>query len=153
MCHHIVSNPSLKSLAYNLVQDDRNDLLQELALIVCEKSEPELEKMDGYFNFWCVRTLINMCGKRGNFTKLYNPQPYNFEDLRFDSDQDYDATVDEQLEQIDDMLKGVYWYKRELFKTYFELGTYRAVEEKIGIDHSSVFLTVKEVKEHIKNKL
>jgi hypothetical protein len=94
-----------------------------------------------------------MCGKRGNFTKLYNPQPYNFEDLRFDSEQDYDTTVDEQLEQIDDMLKGVYWYKRELFKTYFELGTYRAVEEKIGIDHSSVFLTVKEVKEHIKDKL
>ena len=168
MCRHIDTDKSLRSLAANLGSrvngnvtsiQNRQDLLQELALIVCEKNDQELAKIDGYFNFWCVRTMINMCGKRGNFTKLYGQRYYNTEDLRFDSELEYDATVDNVLDRIEDLLNEIKgaskngWYKRDLFKAYFELGTYRAVEKEIGIDHSSVYLTVKEVKQTIKSKL
>lgn len=153
MCLHIISDPSLKSLAYNLASKDRQDLLQELALIVCEKSDDELEKIHGYFNFWCVRTMINMCGKRGNFTKKYSDKYPDINELRFTAELEYDPSKDDMLEKVNEILEGVYWYKRDLFKLYFELGTYRAVEDDVDIDHVSVYNTVKDVEKHIKENL
>lgn len=162
MCRHIVTDPSLKSLAYNLgsrVNDNigsarnRDDLLQELALIVCEMTDKEREKIYGYFNFWCVRTMINMCGKRGNFTKKYARKPINIEEAKFDIESVYDTSIDDVLDRLDEILEGVYWYKRELFKTYLECGTFRAVENEVGINYVSVYHTVKDVKKHIKNNL
>ena len=40
-----------------------------------------------------------------------------------------------------------------LFKTYLECGTFRAVENEVGINYVSVYHTVKDVKKHIKNNL
>jgi hypothetical protein len=153
MYSHIINDPSLKSLAYNLAQNDSKDLLQELALIICEKTDEELAKIDSYFNFWCVRTLVNMCGKRGNFTKLYKAKTPDINELRYEYELSYDSTKDELLEKIDEILGGIYWYKRDLFKLYFELGNYRAVEEEVDIDHVSVYNTVRDVKNHIKDNL
>jgi hypothetical protein len=140
-------------LAYNLVEKKREDLLQELALIVCELTDEQREKIHGYFNFWCVRTMINMCGKRGAFTKKYTEKRWDVEELRFEAELVYDGDKDDMLEKVDEILKGVYWYKRDLFKLYFELGTYRAVESDVEIDHVSVYNTVNEVKKHIKENL
>ena len=150
MCLHIIKDPSLKSLAYNLAQKKRDDLLQELALIVCELTDEQREKIDGYFNFWCVRTIINMCGKRGAFTKKYADKYPEVEELKFQATLDYDPCKDDMLHKVDEILKNVYWYKRDLFKLYYELGTYRAVESDVKIDHVSVYNTVKDVEKHIK---
>lgn len=160
MCKHVITDQSLKSLAYNLVVKVNNgrelsivplreDLLQELALIICEKTEDELAKIHGYFNFWCVRTLINMCGKRGNFTKKYAIKDLNYEDAKFDIESEYDGKVDETLDKLDKILTGVHWYKRDLFKLYLECGTFRAVEDEVGINYVSVYHTIKDVKKHI----
>ena len=153
MCRHIVTDPSLKSLAYNLVEKNKEDLLQELALIVCEKTDKELENIHSYFNFWCVRTMINMCGKRGNFTKLYSTKAPDANELRFEYELEYDPSKDDMLDKVNDILEGVHWYKRDLFKLYYELGNYRAVEADVKIDHVSVYNTVRDVKNHIKENL
>jgi hypothetical protein len=105
LCNQVLNDPSLNSLAYRLVGEDRADLIQELALIICEKDDSELEKLSQYFNFWCVRVMINMTGARGNFTKLYSKKYINVEDLNFDSEQDYDESIDELLDKVEDILK------------------------------------------------
>jgi len=157
MCKHIITDPSLGSLAYRLAATNKNDLLQELALIVCEKEEKELKKIEGYFNFWCVRTMINMAGKRGSFTKLYSHEQPNAEDINFE--HEYDHSVEEQIEKVNEVfefIKNEYpngWYKRDLFKLYVECGSLRKVEKEVGINYSSVYNTVKEVKDIIKDKL
>ncbi len=168
MCKHIITDPSLRSLAYNLSEkvngnqgstELRDDLLQELALIVCEKTDEELDKMSSYFNFWCVRTMIYMCGKRGEFTKKYGKKYYIYEDVNFDIRLEYDVTVDELIDKVEGILNDIGndknrgWYRKELFKTYLECGTFRAVERDVGINYVSVYNTVKEVKNHIKDKL
>ena len=153
LCNQVLNDPSLNSLAYRLVGEDRADLIQELALIICEKEDSELEKLSQYFNFWCVRVMINMTGARGNFTKLYSKKYINVEDLNFDSEQEYDDSIDELLDRVEDILKGVYWYKRDLFKLYVQCGSLRKVEGEVGINYSSVYNTVREVKQTIKDKL
>ena len=153
LCLHILNDPSLNSLAYRLAGDDKNDLIQELALIICEKDDKELEKLSEYFNFWCVRVMINMTGARGNFTKLYRTPYIDVNDLHFDSQMEYDGKIDELLDRIDEILEDTYWYKRELFKLYIECGSLRKVESAVGINYSSVYNTVREVKQNIKDKL
>lgn len=159
LCRQILKDPSLNSLAYRLAGDDKKDLLQELALIICEKEEQELEKISNYFNFWCVRVLINMTGNNGNFSKKYRAVRYNYEDVNFNIKQDYDHSIDDLIEKVEGILAEIAtedsrgWYKKLLFQVYLECGSLRKVEQEVGIDHSSVYLTVKEVKEKIINRL
>jgi hypothetical protein len=153
LCNQVLNDHSLNSLAYRLVGEDRDDLIQELALIICEKEDKELEKLSQYFNFWCVRVMINMTGARGNFTKLYSKKYINVEDLNFDSLVEYDGNIDEILDRVDEILKSTYWYKRELFKLYVECGSLRKVQGAVGINYSSVYNTVREVKQTIIDKL
>lgn len=153
LCNQMINDPSLNALAYRLAGGDKNDLLQELALIICEKTDEELEKIEDYFNFWCVRVMINMTGKRGNFTKQYRPERINYEEISFYHDLEYDGEIDDVLDKVDEILKGVYWYKRELFKLYIECGSFRKVESEVGINYLSVFHTVKDVKNQLKDKL
>lgn len=153
LCRKLVNDKSLNSLAYRLAGEDKKDLIQELALIICEKEDKELKKIAEYFSFWCVRVMINMTGARGNFTKKYSNAYINYEDAIFDYKQEYDADLDVVIDAIEDILDGMKWYKRDLFKLYLECGSFRKVEKEVGIDHSSVYLTVKEVKQTIKDKL
>jgi hypothetical protein len=152
-CNHILNDHSLNSLAYRLAGEDKEDLKQELALIVCEKTEQELEKMEGYFNFWCVRVMINITGSCGSFTKIFTQPKLNTEDAIFDQQLEYDHYTDERLNEVDNALQDFHWYKRELFKLYIECGSFRKVEEAVGIDHSSVYKTVTEVKKTIKERI
>ena len=66
---------------------------------------------------------------------------------------EYDGKIDELLDRIDEILEDTYWYKRELFKLYIECGSLRKVESAVGINYSSVYNTVREVKQNIKDKL
>tara|TARA_R110001606_G_scaffold204006_1_gene352047 strand:- start:2636 stop:3058 length:423 start_codon:yes stop_codon:yes gene_type:complete len=140
-------------LAYRLAGANKKDLLQEVALIICEEEDSKLERISEYFNFWCVRVMINITGKRGSFTKLYNPPRLNKEDVNFDRNLEYNGDIDEMLDRVDKALEGVYWYKRELFKLYVECGSFRKVEKEVGINYLSVFHTVKDVKNRLKDKL
>ena len=153
LCIHLLKDPSLNSLAFRLAGEDKNDLIQELALIICEKTDSELARISDYFNFWCVRVMINMTGTRGNFTKQYRHHYIDVNDLNFDSLIEYDGNIDEILDRVDEILKSTYWYKRELFKLYVECGSLRKVQGEVGINYSSVYNTVREVKQTIIDKL
>ena len=153
LCLHLIKDPSLNSLAFRLAGEDKNDLIQELALIICEKTDNELVRISDYFNFWCVRVMINMTGTRGNFTKQYRTPFIDVNDLNFDSLVEYDGNIDEILDRVDEILKSTYWYKRELFKLYVECGSLRKVQGEVGINYSSVYNTVREVKQTIIDKL
>jgi hypothetical protein len=146
----LFNDPSLKGLSLKLAGELSNDLLQEIGLVVCKKTDSEIEKLSGYFNFWCVRTMMNMCSN-GKFKKNYQEGYLDYNELKFSVD--YDHEQDEQIERIESLLDGLHWYKRDLFKLYLECGSLRKVEAEVGIDHCSVSATVREVKKEIKEKL
>lgn len=153
MCNHVINDVSLNTLARRLAAADRLDLIQELALIICEKDDNELSKIEGYFNFWCVRVMINMTGNTGGFAKKYRPKQIQPDDARFDFELEYDHSLDETLSKVDSILSGLYWYKRELFKLYVQCGSFRKVQKEVGINYLSTYHTVKEVITEIKEKI
>lgn len=146
----LFNDESLKGLSLRLAGELSNDLLQEVGVVICEKTEDECRKLEGYFNFWCVKVMMNMTSK-GKFKKPYQEPYLDFNELKFS--YDYNPDVDKQIERIEDLLEGMYWYKRDLFKLYLECGSLRKVEAEVGIDHCSVRNTVNEVKKEIKENL
>lgn len=145
----LYNDNSLRILAERLSGGLADDLIQEVGLAICEKSEQECVKLESYFNFWCVRVMMNMCSN-GKLKKRYEQ---GFIDWAEFVTFDYDEGLDTKLDQIEGILKDVYWYKREVFKLYLRCGSLRKVEKETGIDHCSVAATVKEVKKEIIEKL
>jgi len=144
---YVITDTSIRGYAMRLAGPNWEDCLQELALIICEKSEKELLDIQGYRNFWCVRTIRNMNGKRGVMAKYRNRSITKAEKDEIDSatweySKRCDAGVLERLEKM-------HWYQRELFKCYVEEGTIRKVSELTGIPSTSVFDTIKKVKDEL----
>lgn len=63
-----------------------------------------------------------------------------------------DKRTDKELvEAVLQALKEMYWYKAEVFTWYVKLGTYQKVADITGIPLSSIYKTVAQAKQEIKN--
>jgi len=152
LCKRLLTEPSLRSLALKLAKDKHEDLIQEVALVICEMDKPE--KIEGYFNFWCVRTMINMTSSTGKFWKKHSDRYYDIDELSSVIRSEYDKEPDEfwnDLDRIFDPKKE--WYHREVIRLYYEAGSYRNVEALTGINHVSIYNTVKEAKQMIQERI
>ena len=59
-----------------------------------------------------------------------------------------------RLDKIEDLLSNLYWYDRELFLTYYRDGyTLDTLADKTGISRTSIFNTLKKVKNYIKDNI
>ena len=59
-----------------------------------------------------------------------------------------------KLEEIDKQLDQMYWYDRELFKLYYyEANTLDSLAKKTGISRNSLFTTIDNVRQLLKDKL
>jgi len=59
-----------------------------------------------------------------------------------------------KLEEIDKELDDMYWYDRELFKLYYyETNTLDSLAKKTGISRNSLFTTIDNVRQLLKDKL
>tara|TARA_R100001443_G_scaffold20572_1_gene32637 strand:+ start:7079 stop:7642 length:564 start_codon:yes stop_codon:yes gene_type:complete len=59
-----------------------------------------------------------------------------------------------KLEEIDKLLDNIYWYDRELFKLYYyEQNTLDSLAKKTGISRNSLFTTIDNVRNLLKEKL
>ncbi len=148
LCKRLLNDASLRSLARKLAGDLHEDLIQEVALVICEQNKD----ISDYFEFWCARTMINMTTKTGSFWRKYSPKQLDFEEVKFINDLEYNPEADEFWNELDDIFDKQEWYKREMLRTYFECGSYRNVELCTGINHVSVYKTVKEAKKIIHDR-
>lgn len=148
--NRLINDMSLRSLARKLAGDKHEDLVQEIALVICEKNEDELIKLSEYFNFWAVRTMINMTGPRAKMSKY---QEVNGVDYIDTPSEEYDTSIDELLEKIDKELSKMHWYERRLFLAYIEEGTMRKLSAATELPLNTVARTVKQVKDRIRCSL
>ena len=145
MVRHVLDDPSLNSYANRLAGPNAQDCISELCATLCEKDEDYLKKIEPYFNFWCVRTIRNMNGKRGVMAK-YRRQDTDRDELFMAMFADH---KEETLAKIREALDSLYWYDREMFMTYLEEGSIRAVADVTGIAATSIHNTVKRVRGQI----
>ena len=158
LCRLLINDRSLDVLSKRLAGSLSKDLIQEVAIVICEKTDEELEKISGYFNFWAARTIINMASKKGDLrhyrtTEVIPINGVNAEELLPDKSNDYDHEIDAMYQDVIDVLAEMYWYDRRMFYAYMDEGSLRKVEAKSGIPYSSVNNTIRKVRATIKDKL
>ena len=136
-------------------------LISEIALSYLENAE-KIEKIyeAGWFKYYFLNTVRNqLFSSTSSFYKNNRIKDYGEIDIPDIID---DTTIEEKIE-FENKLNDIYvaftkvkksWFDEQMFSEYFKNGlTYRAIEDKYGIDHCLVFHTVKKTKNKIKNHL
>lgn len=70
-----------------------------------------------------------------------------------DPGSDYDHTIDELIDAVEDILEKENWYDRELFKLYIQEGSYRKLSALTMIPYKSIGNSVKALKERIAEQI
>lgn len=142
----------------NIGRDLWEDLRQEVALIVLEYDKDKIkdleEKGKQVFKFWIVRICCNQLhSKYGKMWRLYN-QLLPVEDIvKFVREEDEDFDDQPLINSIEKKIEQLYWYDKEILKMYIELGSVRKVSAVTGIPHTSIFITIKNIRKCIKQSL
>lgn len=134
------------------------DLRQEVSLIVLEYDEQKrydlVKSGKQVFKFWIVRICCNQTNsKYGKFGRLYNAiipvediTKYIVEDIEVLDNKDMIASIRKTIDKL-------YWYDKEILKMYIEQGSVRKVSVITGIPHTSIFITIKNIRKCIKQSL
>jgi hypothetical protein len=129
----------------------RDELRQEVFLVLCEMDEDRLLQMfnDGYLKFFIVRTILNMAkSDRSNFSKTFRKVYEEVSDNC--TEEPYDETLSHKL---DKSMEVLHWYEREILKLFAESGNLLQVSRDTGIPYRSLLKTVKKVKTLLKYKI
>ena len=156
----------LLDISRNICKTDyADDLLHECFIAMYKYPKEELEQIrqKGELFFFGARIMSLMYhSKTSRYyykIKKYNDQHIDQADTNLDTFIFTNESTNEQIEIINDILNDMYWYDRELFKLYYfgnnngQKYTYTTLAEKTGISRRSIFYTIKNVKEHIKDKI
>ena len=160
----------LRSIAHNISDDHlADDLLHDTLEILIEYDAEKMEliRHTGRLFFFSARIMTNLYySKTSPFYYKYKKQSVEYHD---DYDTNFDKIIltedddtfhkEQKLKQIDEILSEMYWYDRELFKLYIygdndgKRFTYTSMADKLKISRRSIFYTIKQVKQHIRNKI
>jgi hypothetical protein len=144
-----------KQVFTNIGKDLWEDLRQEIALIVLEYDREKMLEIESkgkqVFKFWIVRTCCNQLhSKYGKMWRLYNQllpvediTKYIVEELEVDDSERTIAIIKHKI-------KDLYWYDKEILRMYVQLGSVRKVSAQTGIPHTSIFITIKNIRKCIK---
>jgi hypothetical protein len=105
----------------------------------------------GGARFYCIRIMLTQWkSQTGPFHKIYRKKHDTFDDI--DIPEPEEKTLD--IKQIYKLLDNLPWYDRELFKLYSDMGlNYSKLSNLTGIPRTSISLTIKRVREYIKQNL
>ena len=154
----------LREVAHNIAGNSRDgdDALQELFVWLFEMDESKLDKIyDGGGLLWyCIRALNLMLNSRNSRYYYKYKKYYEYVDANasVSSTPDYmmysGTSTYKYLEKIDQIVDELYWYDKELFKLYYYQGnTLHGLASMTGISRTSIFNTIKRVKEYIKTRI
>jgi len=157
----------LKDTAANFIPAKHlDDVTQEVFMYLYEDAE-KLEQLitDKKIKWYFIRLCKNnYYSKTSKYYYKYN-RPYK--DVSFNDDimklglklKSEDLYFIQDSDMINDILSELYWYDRELFRLYV-LGdndgrkyTYTSLSKKTKISRMNIYITIKKVKEYIKERL
>lgn len=155
MYNSLREDRELMALAQRIAGDKWEDVVQEIGIVLCNKTDIELQKILPYFRFWCIRTMTNMMSRTGAIGSKEAKIDRNVDvALLFDGLHDPDVNTDsDTASQVDRILESLPWYEREMFKEYANQGSLRRVSAATKIPLMSVHQTVFSVKKTIRQRL
>ena len=152
LIEHVMTDTSLTSYMKRRAGANWEDCRSELCLVVAEKTDVELKKIEPYFNFWCVRVVRNINDEtRGRHAmSKYKQERFDIVEVEGAMLQVDDSAI---LTIVNKVMDNLHWYDRELFKAYIEEGTMRNLSKATGIPLRSIWTTVNKVRDHIRSKV
>lgn len=142
----------------NIGKDLWEDLRQEVAVIVLEYDSIKLGELQSkgkqVFKFWIVRICCNQTNsKYGKFGRMYAALLPVEDVMKFVKEEEEIDNSQEVANSIEKIIPSLYWYDQEILKMYIELGSVRKVSKKTGIPHTSIFITIKNIRKCILQQL
>lgn len=134
----------------------REDLLQEMFLVLCQKPEDEIVKMHeaGYLKFFLVRTMLNMIkSDRSTFYKQFRAVFSEFSDWHSKYLTNEFEAKEDTLKCVTEALDGLAWYEREILKLYSEKRNIVTLARETKIPYRSLFKTIQNAKTKMKQAL
>ena len=146
--------------------DDAQDLTQEVYIVMLEYDQEKLRTIydNGHLGFWCTRVMLNMyIRSNSQFKKKHHEinktgidNEYRLNQLVCDGDEGIEEKIlqEDRLELINNAMEDLHFYDKTLFKVYYETDhTIRSLAEATGISTTSIFHTIKNVRNYIKDEV
>lgn len=153
----------------------REDLRQEVILVICELSDERIYQLnkDGALEFFTVRVILNQIkSKTSPFYKKYRNTILCYVDdvtdmaegrnintgLTTNNETFIEEKEERRLrEEIEDIalseIDSLHWYNKGLIELYMRHGNFRAIEAETGIPLSSCYKTIKKSLKQIKYRV
>ena len=150
----------LRKVAYNLTSngDVVQDLVQELYLYLAQKRNKDLYYLDSFNLKYCYAFI------RSRYMNLINREKKNVYvgGFKEEPNEEYNDEWDKELERFEkevlmelkELETTKMWPQAKIFKMYhFSDDTMEELSNKINISKSTTFLSLKRVKEHLKETI
>ncbi len=142
-------NPDTLKRIYE--KDGEKGLIRYSAVVI--KRSLQSKNSRYYYKFKKYYTRIDSMSSNSTYDITENGELSNPKNL-YNLPEKEDLYQWHKLEQIDSILDTVYWYDRDLFKLYYyENNTLDSLAKKTGISRNSLFTTIDNVRNLIKEKL
>lgn len=132
----------------------RDDLKQEIFLVLCELEEERLTTMhrEGWLKYFVVRTMLNMI--KSDRSTFYNKFRRGHDELGETADRLEEQTTEEAAGYVAQSMSSLHWYEAELMRIYSENGqNIAAISRETRIPYRSLFKTIRKVKHTLKTQI
>ena len=147
-------------------EDDAQDLTQEVYIVMLEYDQEKLKTIydNGHLGFWCTRVMLNMyIRSNSQFKKKHHEinktgidNEYRLNQLICDGNAGIEEKIlqEDRLNLINSAMDDLHFYDKTLFKVYYETDhTIRSLAEATGISTTSIFHTIKNVRNYIRDEV
>lgn len=147
----LATDTNLRSFARKYAGEYADDLIQDAILILLQLEKGRVEEIheNGSLRAYAKQIIYNI--RHGKGTSETITDINHMTGITLDHITCSDTTEDDpRIDLLNKGLAKLYWYERDLFILYCQLGSARKVEEATGINYISVSRTVKKVKHELR---
>tara|TARA_R110002020_G_scaffold115102_7_gene264752 strand:- start:798 stop:1319 length:522 start_codon:yes stop_codon:yes gene_type:complete len=143
---------------------DAQDLTQEVYVILLEYDEGKIQKLvdNNHLKFWITRVMLNQYlrasspfkKKHHTYLKDDNAVLSTFEAVDSEDVINDKILFEERLSKVNNVMNDLHFYDATLFKVYYDSGhSIRSLSKATGISTTSIFNTLKNVRNYIKDEI
>jgi DNA-directed RNA polymerase specialized sigma24 family protein len=142
LCGIIINHRPLREYARHLDRSNVDDIIQQVALVLCEQTDTNIERIEPYIIPWSFRVAHHVARKM----QQKRARIELVAELG-----DIEQETETPIELPD--LSTLYWYDRELILLKEKLGSNRAVATAIGIPPSAVDNDMKRIRHELRVRI
>lgn len=134
----------------------RDELKQEVILVICELPEDKLLKLHeaGHLRFYVWRVITNMAySSTSKFYRVFRKPHPTIHDNMTEELTEQDNQHIEIINRMCESPETAEWFNGRILKLYAELGTMDKVAKEIGIPKNAIFRAVHTARKMVKSRI